>query len=145
MDQKNKKSAGFVDGLKTEWALFWETIVGDITGEEESETDSKDPFVNGKLETLSLEQIKAITRALSSDRKKVNQRLESLSKELELNTAKLESMKLVGGDTVEPLQRINTLSDQGQGLSEQLIKINERLKLARECEDHLKKSQRDLN
>ena len=143
MDQKTKKSASFVDGLKTEWALFWETILGDDETAE-TDTDSKDPFVNGKLETLSLDQIKAITRALSSDRKKVNQRLESLSKELEMNTAKLESMKLVGGDTEEPMQRINLLSDQGQGLSEQLIKINERLKLARACEDALKKSQRDL-
>jgi chromosome segregation ATPase len=145
MDQKNKKSAGFVDGLKTEWALFWETILGDVEGEEATDTESKDPFLNGKLETLSLEQIKAITRALSSDRKKVNQRLESLTKELELNTAKLESLKLVGGEFEEPMRRINELSDQGQALSEQLTKINQRLKQARECEDILKKAQRDLN
>lgn len=132
-----------MDGLKTEWALFWETILGD-NETEEIQTDSKDPFVNGRLETLSLEQIKAITRALSSDRKKVNQRLEAISKELEMNTAKLESLKLVGGDIEDPMERINVLSDQGQTLSEQLIKINDRLKLARQHEDVLKKSQRDL-
>jgi len=145
MDQKNRKSGGVFDGLKTEWALFWETILGDVEGEEATDTESKDPFVNGKLETLSLEQIKVITRALSSDRKKVNQRLESLTKELEMNTAKLESLKLVGGEFEEPMQKINELSDQGQTLSEQLTKISERLKMARECEDVLKKALRDLN
>lgn len=145
MGQERKKS-GFVDGLKTEWALFWDTILGDeeagnLVGDGST---IKDPFINGKLEVLSLEQIKAITRALSSDRKKLNQKLESLNKELELNTAKLESLKLVGGDFEEPLQRINELSDQGQKFSEQLNEINERLKIARSREDAIKKGLRDL-
>lgn len=144
MGQERKKS-GFVDGLKTEWALFWDTILGDEETENAGEEPVvKDPFINGKLESLSLEQIKAITRALSSDRKKLNQRMESLHKELELNSVKLDSLKLVGGDFEDPLQRINELSDQGQKLSEQLAEISERLRLARIREDEIKKSQREL-
>lgn len=152
MSSKKNKSEGFVDGLKTEWALFWDTILGDentdennldIENDEEASAEraeSKDPFINGKLEVLSLEQIKAITRALSSDRKKLNQRMESINKELELNTAKLESLKLVGGDFEEPLLRIDELNNQGQKFSEQLAEISERLKLARQREDGIKKS-----
>lgn len=140
-----KKKSGLIDGLKTEWALFWDTILGDE--EIESTGDGpviKDPFVNGKLESLSLEQVKAITRALSSDRKKLNQKLESLNKEIELNSVKLDSLKLVGGDFEDPLKRINELSDQGQRFSDQLNEINERLRLARQREDAIKKSRREL-
>ncbi len=138
---KKSKKHGYFDGLKTEWNLFWETILADDEDSDESaqKAQTKDPFITGKLESLSLEQIKAITKALSSDRKKLNQRLESLNKELEDNTAKLESLQLVGGESEETLQRINELTDLGQSLSEQLDKINERLKIARAREDVIKK------
>jgi len=141
-----KSSSGFVEGLKTEWALFWQTILGEDEDEEDVEVNlqSKDPFLNGKLETLNLEQIKAITKALSGDRKILNQRLESLHKEMNLNTAKLESLALVGGEPEDTLLRLNELNDLGSTLSEKLDDINERLKLARACEDELKKSSREL-
>lgn len=145
MDSKKNKSEGLIDGLKTEWSLFWDTILGDEDSDQdgkknEDNLESKDPFVNGKLESLSLEQIKAITRALSSDRKKLNQKMESLNKELELNVAKLESLKLVGGDFEEPLLRIDELNTQGQKFSEQMNDISERLRLARQREDEIKKA-----
>ena len=139
------KEHGFVEGLKTEWNLFWETILGD-DGMPETEThpESKDPFVNGKLEVLSLDQIKVVTKALSSDRKKLNQRMESLLKEIDENTTRLESLKLVGGDIEDTELKLNELSDMGQNISEQLHRINERLKLARGQEDCIKKNARDL-
>lgn len=135
----------FVNGLKTEWNLFWETILGDDAPEEivGENTKTKDPFVTGKLESLSLEQIKAITKALSADRKKLNQNLEKISKEIHENTAKLESLKLVGGESEETEQKINELNDLGQTLSTQLDKINERLKIARSREDAIKKAARE--
>lgn len=140
MGRKNSKSEGFVSGLKTEWSLFWQTILTDEveTESDPSDINSKDPFENGKLESLSYEQIKTITRALSSDRKLLNQRLEALNQELEENAAKVESLKLVGGDFEQPLQKINELSDEGQTLSDKLDKINQRLRLAREREDEIK-------
>lgn len=136
---QSKQSGGYFEGLKTEWNLFWETILGDDE-QEVSVEETKDPFVTGKLEVLSLEQIKAITKALSSDRKVLNQKLEALNKEIEENSAKAESLKLVGGDSEEAVRRINELTDLGHSLSEQLHKINERLKLARTREDVIKKS-----
>jgi hypothetical protein len=135
-------SGGYFEGLKTEWNLFWETILGDDE-QEESVKETKDPFVTGKLEVLSLDQIKAITKALSSDRKVLNQKLEALNKEIEENSAKAESLKLVGGDSEEAVRRINELTDLGHSLSEQLHKINERLKIARSREDAIKKSAKE--
>jgi chromosome segregation ATPase len=145
--KKKPKSNGFVEGLKTEWNLFWETILGE---EHETEADKsaenavKDPFITGKLETLSLEQIKAITKALSSDRRKLNQRLEILNREIEENSQRLENLKLVGGESEETVKKINELNDIGQTLSEQLNRINERLKIARSREDTIKKAAREL-
>ncbi len=142
------KNDSFVQGLKTEWNLFWETILGDEeeTGDGKSELNlqSKDPFVTGKLETLSLEKIKAITKALSEDRKTLNQRLEAVNKQVEVSTEKLESLRLVSGEQDETMQSIHQLTDLGQNLSEQLNRINDRLKLARAQEDSIKQSQRDL-
>jgi len=136
---------GFLPGLKTEWNLFWETILGDEDSTEGGEAlKTKDPFVTGKLEILSLEQIKAITKALSADRKTLNQKLEIINKEIEENTARLESLKLVGGESEETVLKINELNDLGQTLSMQLDRINERLKIARSREDSIKKAAREL-
>lgn len=142
-DTKNNKS--FVNGLKTEWSLFWDTLVGD---DQESQQDQErrersglDPFQTGKLEQFSLEKIKSVTRALSVDRNKLNQKLESLNKELDLNSVKLESLRLVGGEQEETLARIHQLTDLGQVVSQQLDMINEKLKLMREVEDQIRENE----
>jgi len=144
--KKKPKTHGFVAGLKTEWNLFWETILGDEheDGATATEAKVKDPFITGKLETLTLDQIKAITKALSSDRRKLNQRMETLNREIEESSQRLESLKLVGGEPEETVQKINELNDMGQALSEQLNRINERLKIARSREDAIKKAARAL-
>lgn len=117
-------SNSIVKNLKNEWALFWESI----SGEEPITTDA---FETGKLNILSLDQLQEITRSLSQDRKRLNQKLESLNKELELNTAKLESLRLVGSEDNSTVQRINELSDIGQFLSEQLHKLDEKIRWTR--------------
>lgn len=116
-------SRSIVKNLKNEWALFWESIAG------EDQEDSA--FETGKLEVLNLDQLHEIIKALSHDRKRLNQKLESLNKELELNGAKLESIRLVGGQDDDTLKRINELSDIGQVLSEQLSKLDEKIKWTR--------------
>jgi hypothetical protein len=149
-DDGSRKQTSFVSGLKTEWALFWDNLIGDDEDDKSVEQEaqeardkiarenSKDPFVTGKLESLSLEKIKMITKALSQDRKTLNQRLESLKKEMDLNSAKLESLHLVGGEKDETHRRLHELSDLGQALNEKLTLINERLRRARKVEDKIK-------
>lgn len=136
----------FYQGLKTEWSLFWDNIIEDEDPESEEDIDGvvqgkiKDPFVTGKIEKLSLFQLKEITKALSGDRKALNQKLESINKELELNTAKLESLKLVGGDYSDTESRIHELTNLGHEYSEKLNLIDERLKKSRTLEKSLKQS-----
>lgn len=137
--KKKTKDLSFVEGLKTEWNLFWQTILDD-----DAPDPSKESFATGKLDLLTIEQVKAITKALSADRKKLNQKLEMLNKELEESSTKVESLALVGGDLEESQDRISELSELGVKLSEELHKINDRLKLTRRREDQLKKAQRKL-
>lgn len=119
--------------MKNEWALFWESIAGDEPAK------SDDPFKTGHIKVLSLEDLRSLTRDLSQSRKRLNQKLESLGKELDLNSAKLESLQAVGADDQGTLQKINELHDLGQKVSHELSQLDQRLKLARDHEDQLRR------
>lgn len=116
--------------LATEWSLFWESVTNDRPVLEED-------FGHEGLQPLSLKQIQDMTKGLSSNRKKLNQKIETINKEIDLNTAKLESLKLVGGEELDTIQRIHELSDQGQKLVIELQKIDEQLKATRLVEARL--------
>ncbi|MFM6927439.1 MAG: hypothetical protein ACKOX6_03200 [Bdellovibrio sp.] len=119
-----------VKSLKNEWALFWEAFQGeDEQGEVNLETD--------KLEVLSLNQVREITKALIEDRKRINQKLETLWKEIDLNSAKLESLRLVGAEEDSTLARINELNDLGQSMAVALDKIDSQLRAVRNREIEL--------
>lgn len=115
-----------VQGLKTEWSLFWDSLTPD--------EKTEDAFKTGRLKILSVAEIREITKALSQDRRKLNQKIEKLHKELELIGAKLESLRLVGGPSEDVLRRMNELHDQGQALSHEMAKLDEKLRVARELE-----------
>ena len=122
----------FLDNIKLDWKLFWAGIAG------EEEIEDIDPFETGKLEILTIEQVKKITRALSNDRKKINQKLEQIHREIDQNTERIESILLVGGDSAETVEEINKLNEAGLKLSLQLEKVNQQLDRARSREDELK-------
>lgn len=126
-------SRSIVKTLKNEWSLFWEAF----QGETEEVGKSENLLENGKLEVMSLEQIREITKALVEDRKKLNQRLELVSKEIDLNSAKLESLKLVGAESDDILKRIHDLHDLGQSVAMALSQLDTKLKEIREKEVRL--------
>ena len=121
-------SRSIVKSLKKEWALLMEAFHGD------EESDSDEAFGNSNVEVMSLDKVRELTKALTEDRKKLNQKLETLSKELDLNSAKLESLRLVGGDDSETLNRIHELNDLGQTMAEALAKLDMKLKAVRSKE-----------
>lgn len=131
MGDGSSSGKSLVQSLKNEWSLFWEAFQGD------SEVKSQNAFETGKLEILSLDEIRDITRALLQDRKKINQKMESLYKEIDLNSAKLESLRLVGGEEEPVLNRINELSDLGQSMANALSKLDQKLKEIRDKETQL--------
>ncbi len=124
----------FLENIKIEWNLFW----AGIAGEDDPKAEVEDPFESGKLQILSIEQVKQITRALSQDRKKINQRIELVHREIELNHERIESIKLVGGDQATAMEEIDKLNELGMKLSLQLEKVSGQLDRFRSREDELK-------
>jgi hypothetical protein len=146
-NKEKSETLSFYEGLKNEWSLFWDNIIEDEVNDAEKaehqpeiDKNEKDPFLTGKIEKLSLIQLKEITKALSMDRKILNQKLESINKELDLNNAKLESLKLVGSDYSDTEARIHELTNLGHQFSERLNLIDERIKKARSIEKNLKQT-----
>lgn len=135
--RKNSTHENFLDSLKSEWNLFWHSIVGDTEEETTSETEL-DLFSN-KLDNMSVDQIRAMIKSLSQDRKLINQRIEVLHKEIELNQAKIDSYRVLGQDFSNEEKRLSELHDLGQGLTHQLSKTDSFLKLARAKDSQIKK------
>ncbi len=125
LHEVSDKSPGF-DGLKTGWNLFWAGLAG--------EEDTPDP-VSGCA--LSLDQIKQLIKMLSEDRKKLNQHIETINREIDLNTDRLESLSLVGGNSAPIIEEINQLSDLGMKLSLQIEELNKKLSEFRSQENDL--------
>lgn len=118
----SSSSTGFLGGLKLEWNLFWLSLTEST---ENTET---------KLESLTQSQLNNLKRVLSNDKKLLNQKLESLKKEIDLNLAKLEALKLVGGATDETIRNLDSLHDLGEKISAEINKIDEKLKVTRHIE-----------
>lgn len=113
--------ASFLDNFLTEWQLFWDGLKATGTDDfDRSEVSPMDPMT-----------IKALTKSLSEERKKLNRRLETIQKEIDLNSAKLEGLKLTGVDAQETMKKINELTDLGQVISEELSRLDLRLDWAR--------------
>lgn len=128
---KVKVKNGFVDSFKNEWSLFWEGLTG---SEVEIRSHQDEEFALMKIQPMTMKQIKDITKGLSEEKMKLNQKLESIHREIELNTAKLQSVQLMGGNSDDTLLRINELTDQGQQLTSELEKLDSRLNLVRKFE-----------
>lgn len=126
-------SRSIVKTLKNEWSLFWDAF----QGEDKEAENSENKIENGKLEVLSLDQIREMTKALVEDRKKLNQKLELVAKEIDLNSAKLESLRLVGAEEEETLKRIHDLHDLGQNMATALSNLDKKLRDIRDKENRL--------
>lgn len=124
-------SRSIVRALKIEWSLFWEAF----------QKEDKEILPVEKLEVMSLEQARDIAKALSNDRKLINQKLESLTKEIDLNSAKLEGLRLVGASVEETIKRIEELNDLGQTMATSLAKVDEKIRKLRDRENTIRETE----
>lgn len=116
------------DSIRNEWLLFWESIA-------KNEDPKKEELGHAPLKVLTVEEIQKLTKTLSQSRRQLNRKLENLNKEIELNTAKLESLQLVGQNGDDTYRRVQELTEQGQSLTMELIKLDETLRHARSQDD----------
>jgi hypothetical protein len=124
-------SRSIVRALKIEWSLFWEAF----------QKEDKEILPVEKLEVMSLEQARDIAKALSNDRKLINQKLESLTKEIDLNSTKLEGLRLVGASVEDTLQRIEELNDLGQTMATSLAKVDDKIRKLRDREKIIRETE----
>ncbi len=130
-------SKSIVKSLKKEWALLFEVFHQDENTEADKNsngTRSESSLEGSGIEMMSREAVRQLTKKLTEDRKKLNQQLEFLTKELEVSSAKLECLFLVGADATSTLKRIEELNDLGLNLTESLAKIEHKLGEARSKE-----------
>ncbi len=125
--------------LKDQWQLFWEGLsldqVDDQNQVKETEGTENSEFADFQtqdLPAMTEEFFEEMTKHLSLERQKAHQQLEKMNKEIELLNAKMESLKLVGGDLEESHQRMNELTESGFALTGQLEKLDHKLKVIRQ-------------
>lgn len=134
LKSNSKDHYSFLEGIKQEWQLFWHTIVDEFS-DSNSEAKSSDLLNSNVASQLNSEKIRTLSRTLSADRRKINQRLEKIQKEIELNQAKLESLQISGQSTDAVNQRINELHELGGLMSQELQVVDARIKKTREIEN----------
>jgi hypothetical protein len=133
MDDGTSSNSSKAKTFKKEWQLFWKGLIGEEFVEDATFSDQilntqeriKDFESRLSLDVLSLEDIKAITKELSSQRKELHQKLESLNQQIEILS--------------DQPQQIAQLSDEGLKLSEELHQLNFELKQVHEREEQLTK------
>lgn len=128
--RKTRKESSMLDNLKREWALFWAGFQGPWTDAEQ---------IRQSPETLTPEQLKNLKKSLSEERKKLYQGLEQVKEEIDLLTEKRELLKSRGESEQEILAQLSELHDRGQKISEDLARVDHRLKLTRSQESFQKK------
>ncbi|MFN3696195.1 MAG: hypothetical protein ACK4VO_02045 [Pseudobdellovibrio sp.] len=112
--------------LRTEWSLLVESFIDD------SELEVTKNKLN--LKGLSLEFVVEQIKELSGQKKILFQKIEKIKNEIEQQQAIHENLLLVGSDTQEINFQLDKLQEQGQLISEEIQKIDEKLKKMRALE-----------
>lgn len=86
---------------------------------------------------MNIKQIRQITKALSQERRAINQSIERIHREIEFCANKIESPGL-GEELVAARNRIEALNDLGMSFSHQLQELTQQLSYFRAREDELK-------
>lgn len=106
--------------LSEEWKLLWDGLLGEDSTEEDGE-------LLEPPQPLTKDQIKHLKKELSKHRQGLNRELEVIRKEMDSLSEKLETLKLVGGDSEETLSRLGVLTERGMYLTNKLEKIDKKI------------------
>jgi uncharacterized phage infection (PIP) family protein YhgE len=126
---RKKSGTEILEQNQSEWQKFWEFFKKDAL---ELSGVSDQSLEIGKIDRATL---KELTKNLSNGRRRINQQLEKIKSEIDSTSSKIESIRLVGGEDAEAIAEMNRLHDLGEKLSEELSKLNEKLKQVRKIED----------
>ncbi len=115
-------------GLRGEWSLLLHSFL-----EEKLEPDL---IINQmKSSDLTIDQIKAIKKELSTKRKKMNQSIEKIKIKIEQVNSVIENLVLVGSDATGLIKEIDFLNHEGEQISEEVILIDSKITKLHELQD----------
>ena len=106
----------------------WSILIQSFIEEDDPET------LKNKEQMLSLEEIKAYSRLLSERRKSINQQIEEIKLLIDERNLTVENLILVKSDTAEVLKEIEDLNQQGEVLSQELLKLDQKSRSLRIAE-----------
>lgn len=113
--------------LRSEWSLLVESFIDD------SELEIKKNKLN--LKGLSLDFVVDQIKELSAHKQSLYQHIEKLKVRIEESQAVYENLILVGSDTKEISNQIDHMHAEGEKISEEIMRIDEKLKKMRSLED----------
>lgn len=113
--------------LRQEWSILIQSFI------EEDSLSSETPVKN-KEQILSFEELKTYSRHLSQKRKALNKQIEEIKSNIEERNLTIENLLLVKSDTSETLKEIEKLNQQGEALSQELVKLDQKTRSLRIAE-----------
>lgn len=97
----------------------------------------ENPFSKGALQSVTLEQVRQIIKALSDERQRINKSIEQTRSEIEAKSDNMKNLRLARVDLNALIQEVNQLNDKGLQLSLQLQQVTHLLNHFRLREDEL--------
>lgn len=122
-----QKSNPLIQSFKHEWSLFWASF----TGEEEAPKIKDKTVFEAEVSKLSKDGLTELVKKLSTYKKNMNHRIEDIQAEIDESTQRIESVLLVGGEIEDIQEEIENLKDEGFNLTEEIQKIDVKLKVIR--------------
>ncbi|MFN3453401.1 MAG: hypothetical protein ACK41T_00475 [Pseudobdellovibrio sp.] len=132
-DSPSDSNSNVKNTLKAEWSLLIEGF------EEEREHSSNKALREVKQQnplSSTLDFIEDQLKDLSQQRQNHHKRIEEIKKQLDESALVIENLVLVGSDTEDIQMKIDSLHNEGQRLSEDLLNIDIKLKKLREYTNH---------
>ena len=120
------------NSLKTEWKLLIHSFLEDP--EETSEESITHLKVRIKEKKTSLTEIQKIKKSLSTEKKMLNQKIESIKFSIDELSMTMQNLELVGSDMSESNEKLNDLVRSGEETSLLLDQVDRKLQKIRNLE-----------
>lgn len=120
------------NSLKTEWKLLIHTFLEDPSDTSEESISHLKIRIKEKKTTLT--EIQKIKKSLSSEKKMLNQKIESIKFAMDELSMTMQNLELVGSDLTETNEKLNELVRSGEETSLLLDLVDRKLQKIRNLE-----------
>ena len=131
-DSEGSRSNDLVQQIQNSLAAEWSLLLHSFA---EADSEQKEKLIhNIKSSGLDAMALKAHKKSLSDERKKLNQRMETIKSSIDDLHSIIENLELVKSDPEDIQNQIHQLIIEGEGLSEKVFQIEKEIKRIREIE-----------